>query len=299
MYDSVLSVGIGACLAQKSDPTVSGESHVDAIRSVEFTGATGRVQFGNADGDPDRLGTRHASSTQFGAYNVRVTETTPGDFTSSLVLTDLRLPGNTPTQWEQLQEIIYRDGRTIPPDLLRDAPEQNFLTPALQVTGLTMMACAIFSALLCAAWIYICREHRILKASQPPFLIVVCFGTLLQASTIFPLSFDESDGWSDQSLDRKCMAVPWLFALGTMLVYGALFAKLWRLDRTLQFSRRKIGIKAVLWPTVILVFLMLVVLTTWTAIDPVRWERVSTVGALVFFDSCLVCPLHGFTINNR
>ena len=103
----------------------TGELQVDAIRGLKFEGATGQVQFGNAEQDPDRLGTRLASTVTFGAYNVRIEEVLPGNLSSSIVLTDLLLPGRKSHQWNMTQDSIYGGGRTLPPLLLRDDPEKN------------------------------------------------------------------------------------------------------------------------------------------------------------------------------
>jgi hypothetical protein len=276
LYDAIMSAGIGTCQALKLGSDFSGELHVDAIRGLDFEGATGRVQFGNADQDPDRRGTRLASTVTFGAYNVRIEEVSPGNFSSSIVLTDLRLPGRDAQRWNKVHDSIYGGGRTVPPLLLCDENEENFKSPHLQALGLSLMAFAAAASVACGLWVFAYREHRVLKASQPPFLYLVCFGTFVQAMAIFTISFDESDGWTEDQLGAACMAMPWLLSLGTIFVYGALFSKLYRLNKVLQVSRRKITMKSVAWPMSFFTFLVVLVLTLWTVLNPLVWERVST-----------------------
>jgi hypothetical protein len=190
--------------------------------------------------------------------------------------TDILSPGNPSGEWTALREFVYRDGGTIPPELLRDPTEKNYLNPGLRVTGLTLMAIAMFTCIISAAWIYAHHKHRLLVASQPVFLYLICLGSLVQASAILSISFDENIGWTEPQLNSACMATPWLISLGTIIVYSSLFTKMFRIHKVLQFSRRAIQIKNVAWPALLLIISALLVLALWNAIDPLRWERVST-----------------------
>lgn len=176
-----MSAGIETCQALKMGSGFSWELHVDAIRGLDFEGATGRVQFGNAELDPDRLGTRLASTVTFCAYNVRIEEVSPSNFSSSLVLTVLRLPVRDPHRWKTVHDSVYCGGRTLLPLLLRDEPEKNFLSRPLQALGLSLMVFAAAASVARGLWVFVYREHRVLKVSQPPFLYLVCLGTLVLA----------------------------------------------------------------------------------------------------------------------
>lgn len=149
------------------------------------------------------------------------------------------------------------------------------MSPHLQALGLSLMAFAAAASVACGLWVFVYRQHRVLKASQPPFLYLACFGALVQALAIFTISFDESDGWTEDQLGAACMAMPWLLALGTILVYGALFSKLYRLNKVLKVSRHKITMKTVAWPMSFLALLVVLVLILWTILNPLTWERVS------------------------
>lgn len=49
MYDAVMSIGLGACLAAQNASRITGDFHLQGIRSTNFTGASGRVKFGDGD----------------------------------------------------------------------------------------------------------------------------------------------------------------------------------------------------------------------------------------------------------
>lgn len=110
------------------------------------------------------------------------------------------------------------------------------------------MGIVLVFAVAVIVWVYLNRERRILRAAQPQFLYILAFGAMVSVSTVLVISFDESRGWSENALGRACMAIPWLLSLGHIITYGALFAKLWRINKVLQFTRRKIGVKPVVWP---------------------------------------------------
>jgi hypothetical protein len=138
-----------------------------------------------------------------------------------------------------LEEFVFADGRTVGPDLLVWA-NQNFLSHGVQVVGLFSFSLVAAAAIASACWIVVNRNHQVLKAAQPSLLLIVCNGALLQSLAIVTLSFDESNGLTEEQLSKLCVACPWLFVLGHLMVYGGLFAKVrvasWLLLSALLFS---------------------------------------------------------------
>jgi gamma-aminobutyric acid type B receptor len=102
---------------------------------------------------------------------------------------------------------------------------------------------------------------------------LLCVGSILESSSIFTLSFDEGAGWSDKQLDVACMLTPWFFFIGQTMMFSALFTKLWRVDRVLQFRRTAVSVKNVIGPLVALLVITMSILIAWTIIDPWTWER--------------------------
>jgi hypothetical protein len=266
MFDATMATAMGACLAANSgnniDGSIASEAHLQGIRSVDFGGATGQVKFARfADSD----GARMNSTVSWAVFN----------FIPSLdpfvpfALSEIYANGT----WTVVTPFVYADGTQLPPKLLRDVPDQNYLNKAIRGVGFALMGVVLLLALMTVVWVYLNREHRVLRAAQPQFLYVLALGSAISASAVIPISFDESYGWSEQQLSRACIAIPWLLALGHIITYGALFSKLWRINKVLQFSRRKIDVKQVAWPATILAVLALLVLSIWTGLDGFEWRR--------------------------
>lgn len=167
-----------------------------------------------------------------------------------------------------LQSTVY------PPKLLRTTPEQNYLSPAVRAVGLFLMSIALASCVAAAIWVFCKRDHRIICAAQPYALYLICLGSFVTSWAIFPLSWDESYGWTNSQLDAACNAVPWLASIGHIITYGALFGKLWRLNKVLQFRRTTVKIAHVAWPATLLCFLAVALLSIMTVVSPLMWVRV-------------------------
>ena len=131
-------------------------------------------------------------------------------------------------------------------------------------------------SILFTVWTIGCRKYHIVKASQPIFLVMICFGVVVLASSIFPLGIDDGIA-SESACNAACMLIPWLLALGWTIVFSALFAKLWRVivvyKNSLKFRRVKVTEKDVLLPFAILFSFNVTVLSIWTALDPIVWKR--------------------------
>lgn len=127
--------------------------------------------------------------------------------------------------WTELQEFIFSDGTTDEPQPPRDIDENNYLPSGAHIFGLTMMSVSILLSGVAAGWTYVYRSSRLLRAAQPAFLYVICFGSIMSALAIFTSSFDESYGWDEESLSTACMASIWMYVLGYITVYCALFSK--------------------------------------------------------------------------
>jgi hypothetical protein len=119
-------------------------------------------------------------------------------------------------EWRGLRPFVYRDGSTTPPLLLRDIPDQNYLSSSLRIFGLVLMGFDVIASIVSITWVYIYREHRVLRAAQPQFLYVLLVGALVCSLAILTIGFDESyNGWTTEQLSHACMATPWLLTVRT------------------------------------------------------------------------------------
>lgn len=127
--------------------------------------------------------------------------------------------------WTTATPFVFANGLTTPSALNRDTPVQNYLGHRVNIVGLVFMSIAIGMTLLAALSVFALRGTAAIRQSQPTFLYILMFGCMLLASSIVTISFDENDGWSDEMLDRACLATPWLISVGYITIYCALFMK--------------------------------------------------------------------------
>jgi 7 transmembrane sweet-taste receptor of 3 GCPR len=175
---------------------------------------------------------------------------------------------------------LYFDGTTNEPMPRRDAVNANYHSRGIQITGFILAGIAFVFAIVSGCWVFVNRKHKLVKASQPEFLYILCVGAGLVAPSSIFFAFDENNGLTEQQLSGLCSTFPWLFVVGYLLMYCALFSKLWRLSMLLQMRRKAIHFQHVLLPCVILLTCSIVVLIIWQIVDPLSWNRkgISAVG---------------------
>jgi len=72
------------------------------------------------------------------------------------------------------------------------------------------------------------------------------------------------------------MSTPWLAVLGFALCFAALFSKTWRINKIFHSpSLKHIKVTAydVMAPLIVLLLVNLLILSLWTGLDPLKWER--------------------------
>ncbi|KAL3922564.1 MAG: hypothetical protein SGILL_002138, partial [Bacillariaceae sp.] len=146
---------------------------------------------------------------------------------------------------------------------------------AVRIVGYVLAAIIVCLAAYCVWWVYAYRRERVVRASQPMFLVTIAFGSFLMAMTIIPLSIDDGVT-SERGCDIACMFAPWLFSVGFVTSFAALFSKLWRINKIFQsnrFQRVKVTEKDVLVPFAVLFVLNFALLLAWTIADPLVWDR--------------------------
>ena len=309
IYDSVMAIGLGACKLASEDldevpsqpmhssdpekapegekkaqspsspPPSSGGNKIDLVQAmlnIDFVGATGRVRFHN--GSPDK--SRKEDDMYTGAYNIR-----PGPVDPSTgwryyeeVLVSLWTPSENDWRPVNGTEFVFGKGSALPPPsfVFKD---ENFLENWVRVFGYMLLGISWFLAFAAAALVLYLQKDEAVRRSQPFFQIVLCLGSAITSTSILTLSQDEGNGWNESTLDAACVATPWFFFVGQVVCFCSFFSKLWRLDRVLQFSRRKVTVRDVIIPMVALCIVTVAILVVWTLVDPWTWERtdISTV----------------------
>jgi 7 transmembrane sweet-taste receptor of 3 GCPR/Receptor family ligand binding region len=278
MYDAVMSAGMGACNARKtsSNGRITTAAHVSAIRNLSVGDlATGWVHFGGGNTAP---AARTHGSVVWAVANIYPPGspeigTTPYVTTGGKFIPLGDFPGNV---YIPNVPFIFADGRDVPPLLLRDTPNQNYLSASVRIMGLVLMGLVMVPALVFGTWTYVRRKHRLVIASQPIFLHVLCFGAIVFAHAIVTVSLDESFGFTQEDLNRACQTTPWLVSVGHTIMNGAIFSKLSRVHQVLQFSRRKVSARYAAIPAAALMCLTFLLMSVWTANDPLTWNRRET-----------------------
>ena len=94
----------------------------------------------------------------------------------------------------------------------------------LAILGYVMFGLIAASALGLAAWTYAKRSKRIVRASQPMFLGMICVGVLIMVSTLIPLTVDDQY-YSQKATNIACVSLPWCMSIGFTTTFAALFSK--------------------------------------------------------------------------
>ena len=203
-----------------------------------------------------------------------------------VILTGPSLITSRPTADQQIcEKNLYQVCAIIPEEDL------NFISPGWLGVGYFFCAITVFTGLLCLGWMFVFRGKKVVRASQPPFLVMLVIGAILSSCAIIPMGTEtnyriSTDPFSGATIgsnpdidkvDAACMAVPWLYGIGFSLVYAALFSKIWRVkllfQAALEMRRRAVGYKDVMFVLVAMLFVELALLVAWQVASPHRWER--------------------------
>ena len=158
------------------------------------------------------------------------------------------------------------------------------LIDTLRIIGYTLLALILAMSLFCGIWTWWNKNEAVVRAAQPIFLILVAFGVAILGATIIPLSMDDN---GDESIENSratwiCMMVPWLASCGFTITFSALVSKTIRINRIIQETRQchRVQVKTidVLGPFSVVLTLNVVVLTLWSAIDPLVYKRIDNEG---------------------
>jgi 7 transmembrane sweet-taste receptor of 3 GCPR len=233
--------GIRSLQFFEENTTAARGSLLAGMLQTRFHGASGILDFGEEVGKE-----RDSEYVTVGLYNIRPENTTSGrpQFFAVLVST------NNNSDWTNVKgtAIVYRDGTTVQPGVEREYENENFLAPGVRAIGLILMSIAWLLSFTALVLLHVLSKDNVVQRAQPFFLKMLCVGSIVMSTAIFTLSWDEGAGWSDQQLDIACALTPWFFFIGQILTFCALFTKLWRVDKVLQFRRRAVTISNVMKP---------------------------------------------------
>ena len=268
-YDTIMALGFAAC--DIDTDFFTGDELYQSLLRTEFQGASDYVSFDNA------TGTRN--SVPFRVDNILMVDKGNKDDKGN-ILGFVQSPAARVNTHDitVLKEFIYWDNTTTIP-LVLPALEQdtNPIPTGLLAMGLTLCSLSMLLAVCWSIWTYYYRNSEVVKVSQPFFLIQLCIGSFLMASSIIPMSLQEP-ALRTQGLDIACMTIPWLLITGYATSFAALFSKSWRVNMLLkkgkQLRRLRVGIADTMFFLVTLMGINVVLLTAWTLVSPLTWQRI-------------------------
>ena len=164
--------------------------------------------------------------------------------------------------------------------------DENLLGNLVYV-GYACFGIIVLSAVICSCWTIYYRNALVVKSSQPFFLFMITFGVIFMAATLIPLSFEDNGTIENGDPDDTgmtelysigiCMSIPWLAFIGMTVTFAALFSKTWRVNRLfhnkVRHARIEVSVMDVLSPFVMLLSCNIIVLLSWSLMDPLTYIR--------------------------
>ena len=239
------------------------------ILRSSFTGASGSVNFRKENSNG-----RNSEGITVGLFNIKPKQVNPATGNRSYTTTLVSMWNET-LGWKDIPDtaLVYRDGSTVPTGVFRLIFHNNYISFSARVVGLTLMSIAWLIALMSLALLgWLCKDPTV-QRGQPFLMQMLCMGSVVTSTSIFTVSFDEDAGWTNWQLSINCSLTPWFFFSGQILIFGSLFAKLWRVDRALQLQQGAIAVHRALLPLAAFLVTTILILMVQTVYDPWSWER--------------------------
>ncbi|KAG7355797.1 7 transmembrane sweet-taste receptor of 3 GCPR domain containing protein [Nitzschia inconspicua] len=159
-------------------------------------------------------------------------------------------------------------------------PVEVYRSKASLITAMTLGSVAVVSCAISWLFLFQNRKKRVITVAQPPFLYLICFGSILVSIPLYFYALDETTGLSANQLSGFCTASIWFRYTGYLVVYMSMFCKLLRVYKVMQFRRNQvIKIKHVMCPFVTVMVAIVGLLIAMTVTDPPTWTR-----EVLFFD---------------
>ncbi|GMI06498.1 hypothetical protein TrVE_jg1444 [Triparma verrucosa] len=271
-YDAVMALGLGSCKYAAAGGTFDGNFDGNAlfqkITQLNFNSLTNNAFF-LASGSRDPASANFVLENFSCPASESCTSRKMGKWTAANGFVD-----NDPDA-----PFIYASGLTTPPaDVVKPEEMLNLLSDGLITTGQFLVFLNYGIAATFAALTFKYQKHRVVRSSQPMFLIMVLVGCCVSTSAI--LAFGENDGGDySKADDVNCMLQPTLYSLGFTFSFAALFAKITRIAKI--FGNKRLSKVTITWidmmkPIVALLLLDVVLLALWSSDEKaaLKWERV-------------------------
>ena len=236
-YDAIIGMGISACQAAiaanstfAENDVFSGKDHHTSFLDIDFASASGEVRIG-----PTTF-SRNESSTYYVVSNILDISSTNN--TVSLKGKEYAFFDALTGHWKIFdgddgpRQFIYPDGTfNLPPQIPEVEEDMDLISIGERSFCLTLSVLTLVASAGFLIYTMKMRKKSVIRMAQPPFLAMICAGTMLMAAAIIPISMDEGVAVSQSALDASCSMTPWFFSFGFTITFAALFSKLWRVNK--------------------------------------------------------------------
>ena len=181
--------------------------------------------------------------------------------------------------------------------------DMRFTPGGVKVVCLTFFIINLVVAIGLGIWTFLKRNEAVIRAAQVEFLWIIILGCILSSSSILAMIQDDQgddegttlnmvgveDGRvtysSTVALDSACMGGIWLYSVGFLLSFAALFGKVYRVQRIFNSAKRmrKVVIKMgdMIIPIAALLIVDGAILLAFQFTNPLAWIReVKTTDAM-------------------
>jgi len=265
-YEAAALIGLAACDAASTSLSLSGQDHYDAMLSLNMTGVLNDVVL-------TEYGSRKADETFYTVTNFFYQEEENGDnvkFQAAIA------SGFEEGTWQQYTDYVFNDGTSnVQADLPSLTVDMKFISTGVRGTVLELCGVAVVLSIGFGLWTYIKIDARVVRASQPLFLYLICVGACIASCSIITLSLDHAVASLD-GMNIACNSTVWLVSIGFAMIFSAFFSKTYRINQIIRsakrFKRIKIDRIDALKPLVILLSADILILSLMSALSPIQFE---------------------------
>jgi len=164
------------------------------------------------------------------------------------------------------------------PEAVSVSLDANYLSNAAKIASVFFASMLVLWTLGLIVFTWMKRKTRIMTRAQPRILILFLVGVVVSLLSTFFMGNEDLEGsLSIEFLDFSCMAVLWFWSIGTVITFGALTAKLYRIYRIFnnKFLRRiRITITHLYVGVLAIVLVDVLILMVWSLVAPLKWRKV-------------------------
>ena len=166
---------------------------------VDFQGSSGHIKF-------DMLGNRKTETGNFLISNIIVAK-------DSTVPADLNLmgqydPSKAAWNFDKTKTFQYAGGATEPPtDTVVPMHNKGFVAPGMKAFSYILVGISVALGLIFMCWTITQRNTKVVRYSQPEFLVAICVGCMISSLSIIPVNMDDHGADDNKFFSRLVCTV--------------------------------------------------------------------------------------------